>query len=765
MKENTPTLSDITRRWKAALPKTGERTGIIVLMIVLLILSALVELRSTSGGPVLMAGEVSSQDIIASRDLWIEDTKATEAQRKAIAELSPAVFDLSPEPIRLLRDTIMRVLTRIASSPEDLPAEELAKELNEEIGVPIEPISVLALGRQDVRDFITSIGLPWLTEQLAAGVIADSRELRTKGGVLVRNPRADEETLRRDPEYIVDLPILLTQSSRLMFNQSKIPPSVRHAVDKFLALVIKPTLIFNREATFEIGESMSRSVKPIFYNVHKGDIIVYKGERVTPEAQLKLQALYSETAGLLPPRPIIGTFMLSLLISLGLLFTPGGSENPPLQNKDYIVIGLFLLVMGLLGKSAYLLGERLLDPRILGVLPYGFPVAGFAGLFALIFGARRYWVLGLLLSIFPALLFKEGLPVFMCYFFSAILNIDMTLRSQTRQDIVRSTIPLFFSLLAISLSCSLMQDIWDWESYLWVAVVVAINAILSVFILFAVSPLLETGLHYSTRFRLMELMNMEQPLLQELMVTIPGTYHHSLVVSNMVEAGAKAIGANSLLCKVAALYHDVGKLARPEYFIENQMDGPNKHDHLAPTMSALILASHVKKGTELSRKFHLGDEVTNIIQQHHGTSSMRFFYNKAKELGENPKIEDYSYPGPKPQSREAAIVMLADVVEASSRTLDTPTPARLTAHVNTIMKNIFADGQLDESDLTFKELNKLSESFVRVLTGIFHHRIAYPDRQRKAVSLAANGAAPTAQNNLPSPTETPAGDVGSRTAG
>ena len=251
-------------------------------------------------------------------------------------------------------------------------------------------------------------------------------------------------------------------------------------------------------------------------------------------------------------------------------------------------------------------------------------------------------------------------------------------------------------------------------------------------VLFAVSPIIEMAFRYTTRFRLMELMNLEQPLLQELMVSIPGTYHHSLVVANMVEAGAKAVGANSLLCKVAALYHDVGKLAYPDYFIENQFNGPNRHDKLAPTMSALILGSHVKKGTELAAQHHVGDEIEDIIRQHHGTGLIRFFYNKAKELGENPRIEDYCYPGPRPQTREAAIVMLADAVEASSRTLSDPTPARIKNHIDTIIKGIFADGQLDESELTFKDLHKLAESFGRILTGLFHQRIAYPDVSKKS---------------------------------
>jgi len=243
--------------------------------------------------------------------------------------------------------------------------------------------------------------------------------------------------------------------------------------------------------------------------------------------------------------------------------------------------------------------------------------------------------------------------------------------------------------------------------------------------------------------------------LQELMVTMPGTYHHSLLVAHLVEAGAKAVGANSLLCKVAALFHDVGKLSHPEYFIENQLDGVNRHDRLAPSMSALILISHVKKGVELAEGNRLGQEIASIVREHHGTRLMSFFYKKAVDLGENPQTADYCYPGPRPQSKEAAIVMLADVVEASSRALQDPTPARIAGHIDRILHDIFVEGQLDEVDLTFKDVHKLSISFRRILTGLFHQRIAYPDVKAghpekngvKAQPLPKTGA--TAEHPLP----------------
>jgi putative nucleotidyltransferase with HDIG domain len=245
------------------------------------------------------------------------------------------------------------------------------------------------------------------------------------------------------------------------------------------------------------------------------------------------------------------------------------------------------------------------------------------------------------------------------------------------------------------------------------------------------------------------------------MLKAPGTYHHSLIVSNMVEAGAKTVGAYSLLAKVAALYHDIGKTQKAAYFIENQGTEENPHEKLAPSMSALILISHVKQGAELAAQEHLGREVTDIIRQHHGTGIIQYFYQKALQQTDAapPKEEDFRYPGPKPQSNEAALIMLADAVEASSRTLEDPTPHRLRQHISSIITNIYATGQLDETELTFRDLDKLADTFSSVLRGIFHHRVSYPDKAGKDKADAPKAAPaeePPAARFRPWPTDLPA---------
>jgi len=258
-------------------------------------------------------------------------------------------------------------------------------------------------------------------------------------------------------------------------------------------------------------------------------------------------------------------------------------------------------------------------------------------------------------------------------------------------------------------------------------------------------PVIESLFHYTTDIKLLELANLNSPLLRDLMVRAPGTYHHSVVVGNLVEAAAEAINANPLLARVAAYYHDIGKASKPLYFIENQAGEENRHDKLTPSMSALVLISHIKEGAELAREKRLGQPIIDIIRQHHGTGLIRFFYDRAKTqaeaAGQTVEEKNFRYPGPKPQTREAGIVMLADCVEAASRTLVNPTPDRIQGMVQKIINNIFIDGQLDECELTLKNLHEIARSFNRILTGIFHHRIDYPEPVYKG-GVKRNAATP-----------------------
>ena len=258
------------------------------------------------------------------------------------------------------------------------------------------------------------------------------------------------------------------------------------------------------------------------------------------------------------------------------------------------------------------------------------------------------------------------------------------------------------------------------------------NGFICAFLVIATLKVFEFLFGVLTNYSLLELADFNQPLLKRLILEAPGTYHHSLIVSNLAEGAADAIGANALLTRVGAYYHDIGKLVKAEYFTENQMMGYNKHDDIEPTMSRLVILNHVKEGIELAQKYKLNPAIIDFIPQHHGTGLMYYFYQKAMEEAQEREAVDESgfrYPGPKPQTRETAITLLADSAEGATRALDERNPTNIEETVKKGINNKFIDGQLDECNLTLQEINKISSTFTRVLSAMYHARIKYPEKK------------------------------------
>jgi putative nucleotidyltransferase with HDIG domain len=284
---------------------------------------------------------------------------------------------------------------------------------------------------------------------------------------------------------------------------------------------------------------------------------------------------------------------------------------------------------------------------------------------------------------------------------------------------------------------------------------VFISSVAVVAIVSLVLPIFETLFKVTTDISLLELLDLEHPLMKNLMISAPGTYHHSLIVGSLVEACAEVVGVNPLLARVGAYYHDIGKLKMPEYFIENQSTGVSKHEKLTPHMSSMILTSHVKEGTDLAEQHKLPETVKEIIQQHHGNALITYFYQKAKGQpnGDELSAEEYKYPGPRPQSRASALIMMADAVEAASRVLNDPTPARIDALVDKIINHIFLEGQLDECELTLKDIYEIKKRFTHILTGILHKRINYPgfDFNGESEGHESNHKQPSAENKTKHP--------------
>jgi putative nucleotidyltransferase with HDIG domain len=267
------------------------------------------------------------------------------------------------------------------------------------------------------------------------------------------------------------------------------------------------------------------------------------------------------------------------------------------------------------------------------------------------------------------------------------------------------------------------------------------NAILSGFITYMSLGIFERIFDITTDITLLELSDLNHPLLKELTQRAPGTFHHSIIVGNLAEAGAKAINANSLLARVGSYYHDIGKINKPEYFIENQKGSENRHDSLAPNMSALILSTHVKEGIEMAEEYKLPKLIRDFIPEHHGHSLMKYFYNRATKVKDAKEINeaDYRYPGPRPQSKETAIVMIADTIEAATRTIKNPSPNRIRKLVEDLVEEKFLSGELDDSELTMRDLNSIIDGFMSVLLGIYHDRVEYPDAKKRTTKNGNSG--------------------------
>ena len=302
--------------------------------------------------------------------------------------------------------------------------------------------------------------------------------------------------------------------------------------------------------------------------------------------------------------------------------------------------------------------------------------------------------------------------------------------AQRRIDMFRAGVLSGLALVGVAAGVELLRAQTVDVDILKVASIGFLSGIVSAFVVNAILPFFEAVFRYTTSIKLLELANLNHPALRELILQAPGTYHHSMMVGQLVEAACESVGANALLGRVGAYYHDIGKMKNPIYFAENQT-GQNPHDKLKPNMSALVIKAHVKDGVEMARAHRLPPEIIDFIREHHGTSLIKYFFIRAKEESDGEVNEsDYRYPGPKPQSRETAICLLADGIEAASRAMPEPTPARLQGLVNKMINGAFTDGQLEHCDLTLRDLNEIAKAFIQRLNAIYHHRPEYPDQKK-----------------------------------
>jgi len=672
-------------------------------------------------------GTVQSKAVIAEFDFPInKDPDVLESEQAAAVAAVPPVLAYSDsvqaaalEDLQALGRTILDVRrNRVPEAPA--PQRDVA----------LSQVVYLALLTLD-SDAIFAQARERLVEYFERGILSEEAE-----EALIDNPRAT--LLRGGIEWVgpVDR---FTSPSRLrheLQEESQRSPQGQ-AIVELVTQFARPNVTYEEPSTQQRRRRALEAVDPTVGRVLKGEKIIGAHERVTPEALRKLLSYEhwrERKAGhLLLQDRLLGYFGRALLLTLFLI----GFVLYLLAYRQEIVTTpseFFLLSITFAGFL--LLGGLTLN--VLRLSGYLIPVAGFAVLIALLYDEKLALIATGFLTAIVGLVSNQGTTFILVIGFGSVAAILSVHQLRDRRQLYRLLLHVPLVHLATLGAVGMMMSMAFEELVADALYLVANPFIASGFALFAV-PLSETLSGKCTNLTLLELLDLNRPLLRRLMLETPGTYHHSLMVGTLAEAGAQAIGANPLMARVQGYYHDIGKIRKPEYFIENLMAGrKNPHDKLAPTMSRLILESHVRDGIALARENKLPRIVRDAIAQHHGTSLMTYFYHRAHKKDPQTADSDYRYPGPRPSSRELGIVMLADQIDAASRSLEEPTPSRLRGLIKQLVERRMLEGELDGSHLTLKDLADLREAFIPILTALFHGRIVYPKVEQKSAKATAS---------------------------
>lgn len=467
---------------------------------------------------------------------------------------------------------------------------------------------------------------------------------------------------------------------------------------------------------FSFIDSAGQEIK-----VKRNELILERGEKINKTQELAIGELYKIQKQPKNLYYILGIVLLLIIFSVISVTFINVNKTKILQKEKNVILICLLVLLIVMGTKGILLSSWPI---------YLIPLASVSILVAILVDPGISLMLTVMLSIFIAVLTGGNFDVMVTMMSGGIVSIYSVLNVRRRRNLTKAGFLIGLTHM-VSIVAMGLVDFVSLNNLIILGGWGLANGIISAMIAAGLLPIFEMLFQITTNVSLLELSDLNQPVLKELVFKAPGTYHHSLVVGNLAESAAEAVGANSLLARVGGYFHDIGKLRMAPYFSENQAQTENKHENLSPTISSLIIINHIKEGIDLARKYKLGKAINDIIAQHHGDDVVHYFYHRALELSveEKEKIqaEDFRYPGPKPQSKEAAIVMLADSIEAASRAMQQPTPAKIKELVNRIMNNKFIAGQLDCCDLTLRDLHTISDVFTHILNGIFHSRVEYPD--------------------------------------
>lgn len=675
-------------------------------------LIAILFLNTLPAGVMVEVGQVAKKDLAAP--VTAVNTVETErlkedAARQLLLEVNedPSYYLINPAVILRVEENVTGILNLLRQSIE---LESLADpDTGEEEAVPI--LSVSEVDRRLIRDWKLEIPKPILEAIATLSLEQFDHFAQTMANLVLTSMETpiSEDGLRdaRDSFQIsvetTGLTTDLSQAATLIGRQ-----------------LIQPNLVLDTEKVNQARQAAMDAVEPAL--IMQGEVIVRKGDVVRSEhiqllrdvGLIKTGRDYAALAGL----TLLVIFLMTLL---GVFLYQ--NRHDILTNDSLLgLVGSILVAMLFLGKLFSLIswaGAPYLNPSALAGLLLTLLIDSQVASLTTV-------VLAILLMVTNDFSWTIGIITIISGL-AAILSIS---KVSQRGDLMRAGFIVggVNFLLMITLGLVGKDGSLIFHSYLGL-----LSGVLASIVAIGVLPYLESLFKITSPIRLLELSNPNHPLLRRLMLEAPGTYHHSILVGNLAEAAAEAVGADGLLARVGSHYHDIGKLKRPYFFVENQVGMDNPHDKMAPSLSTLIITSHVKDGVELANEFKLPPVVMQFIAQHHGTDLVRFFYHRAAEASEDNSVEerDFRYPGPKPHGKEVAIVSLADATEAAVRSLSKPNPGKIEGLVRKIIKDRLNSGELDESDLTFQDMDRIANAFVKVIMGMFHSRVEYPEQITK----------------------------------
>lgn len=668
----------------------------------------------------LSVGQVSGSDVQANRYMTVEDKTATKAKEDLALENFEDIYTLNLDDYN---NMTLASVSNFFNVVEDIVFGEVPADID---GEHIDSYKVSELKSKSSIELSDADWYDLTTYSREDFNNLNHDALAILSQVMVNSGGVAEENLAQAKNAIL-----------AEINNNYTATKLDVLEELFNNIPYYATLKVDTEATETAKAKILATVTPVYRTILKGEMIVSKGQVITEEQYDILYLMgYADEVNI---SKIAGSLAIILLVLLGITIIYMRTFcKDKYRDLGYMQI-LMLTVLVLVILDELILSVTVSPSAdISAQIGFLLPSAMGTMLVATLFNPNMAVFFNGIFAIFAGILTGDVQFVLLSLI-SGMVGAIGIIRLTERSDLYKTALYIaLINVIAIGAWGILNRTIWD---VIWVGMLFGIlNGVFSAVLTLGLLPLIESMFGVTTSIKLLELSNPNQPLLKKLMLEAPGTYHHSVMVGNLGEAAAEAVGADGLIVRVGAYYHDIGKIKRPYFFTENQFNGENPHDKISPTLSALIITSHVKDGVEMATEAKLPPMIIDMIAQHHGNSLISYFYQKAKETDEEVREEDYRYEQPKPQTKEAAILMMADTVEAAVRSKTGATPGQIEGFIRTLIKGKLNDGQFDECDLTFKDLDKIAETFGRVINGMYHKRIEYPAEK---TMLAAENKAKT----------------------